>query len=121
MRTITTELYVKSPVYRKLEVNATITVRSGFDPGAVRDRCREALNGYLHALKGGPDGTGWPWGGSVYYADLLSRLQRVEGVSRVADLAVSLDGERTGGPCTDVAIGPGELIYSGNHTVTVYL
>ncbi|HLN63068.1 MAG TPA: putative baseplate assembly protein [Symbiobacteriaceae bacterium] len=120
MRTVTTELYVKSPVYRKVEVDAAVTVRSGYDPGTVRDRCRTALSQFLHALKGGLEGQGWPWGGPVYYGDVLSRLQRVEGVARVVDLSLSVDGVRSGA-FTDVAIGPGELVYSGNHNVTVYL
>jgi hypothetical protein len=51
---------------------------------------------------------------------VLSRLQRVEGVARVVDLSLSVDGVRSGA-FTDVAIGPGELVYSGNHNVTVYL
>ena len=120
MRTVTTELYVQSPVYRKVEVSASVTVQNGYDPGTVRERCRVNLGQFLHALKGGPEGKGWPWGGAIYHADLIGRLMRVEGVGRVVDLTVSLDGVASTG-CTDVAIGPGELVYSGDHQVAVYL
>lgn len=118
VRTVTTEVYVRPPVYREVVAEADVTVQPGHDPGVVRDACLAALKTFFHALTGGPDGTGWPWGGAIYYSDAFALLQRTDGVNRVTRLTIAVDGQ-PGGVCADVALNDGDLVYSGEHKVSV--
>jgi predicted phage baseplate assembly protein len=110
-RLITTEVYAAPPTYRQVRVVADIVVAPDRDIAAVRRDVAAALIDWLHPLRGGPDGTGWPFGGTVYSADLFRVVLAVGGVARVRNgqLTVELDGERE--PfCRDVEINPGELV-----------
>jgi predicted phage baseplate assembly protein len=92
-RLITTELYVVAPQYVRI-FNMTVTVVPR--PGQTRTQLREAiaarLETYLHVLTGGPDGTGYPFGGTLYHAELVAQIFRVEGVDRVEDVTAQYDG-----------------------------
>ncbi|MDB4895277.1 MAG: hypothetical protein JWN15_1539 [Firmicutes bacterium] len=120
IRTITTELYVAPPQYRQVAVSADVRVAAGSDPGAAQQACLDELNRFLHALTGGLDGAGWPWGGPVYYSDVFALLQRVSGVGRVTSLTLAVDGV-TRSACEDITLGDGELVYAGKHSVSVTL
>jgi hypothetical protein len=75
------------------------------------------LDTYLHPLKGGEDGEGWPFGQILEYADLLRRLvSRVPGVRAVSRLNLIVDGLRARA-CTDVPIAPYDLFWPENHQV----
>jgi hypothetical protein len=93
---------VTGPVYVPVDVDATIVPRDPTEAGAVEQRARAVLARLLHPLYGGPDGTGWPPGRSVYLSDLAAVLERVDGVDYVEELAVSVDG-RIGGERVDIA------------------
>lgn len=110
-RLVTTEVFATCPSYRAVRVVADVVVLPDADPARVREALAEALVTYLHPLRGGDDGQGWPFGGTVYSSALFRVVLGVPGVARVRDnqLTVELDGERQ--PfCRDVEIGVGELI-----------
>ena len=73
---------------------------------------------YFHPLKGGEDGTGWEFGGDVFFSLALRRVLGVPGVRRVEKMLIEFDGEEQ--PfCQDVPIEPGALVYSTAHEVLV--
>jgi len=116
-RSLTTELYVIKPVYRRVQVSADVVADDDADIADVSERLLQALNAYLHPLTGGEDGSGWKFGGDIYYARLLSRMM-VLGVFRIGEVRILLDGELQAG-CADIHIHPHELLASEQHQVRV--
>lgn len=122
-RLLTTELFVMPPVYREVRVSADIIVRDDADLAEVKLAVEDAITRYFHPLSGGEDssltaeGSGWPFGGDIYYALVMHRLM-VPGVMRVAELGIALDGELAP-PCCDVAIEAGALLENGAHEINV--
>ena len=82
----------------------------------------EALYGYLHPLRGGPDGNGWPFGRPVNAGEVYAVLQAVPGLDYVDQVrlypANPLDGRR-GEPLERIDLGPDELVFSFGHQVRV--
>lgn len=122
-RLATTELYVIAPRYVAIVVTATLVCRDDADLAQVRTRAQASLQRWLHAIDGGDDssleatGSGWPFGGPVYFSVLLQRLM-VEGVRRVESATFTLDG-RAVDPCRDGAIPPNALLIGGAHAISV--
>jgi hypothetical protein len=77
-RLVGSQLAVRGPTYRRLELEAELAVRAA-DRAAVRRRAERELRHYLDPLAGGPVGHGWDFGGPVRPADLAARLQRALG------------------------------------------
>lgn len=122
-RLATTELYVIAPRYREITATAELVCRSDSDLAVVQQRAAAALADYFHPLTGGDDrgadgsGSGWPFGGDVFYSLVLQRLM-VQGVRRVASLELALEGEPFP-VCTDVPLEPNALLRSGHHDISV--
>jgi len=120
-RLLTSELYVAGPVYRTIRVEAQLVVSAGFDLASVKNKVLAALNKFFDPLLGGSAGTGWPFGGPIYYSDVYRVLLSVAGVLRVQDnqLLFFLDGQMQTF-CRDVAINVGELLSNdpGGHVIT---
>lgn len=109
-RLIATRVHVVAPVYVPVRVEAVVVRRpdapdpappealgqgwEGVPPTDVRRAVLDALAAWLHPLRGGPGGRGWPFGGDVHLSDLYAVLERVPGVDHVADLRLS-------SPCPD--------------------
>jgi predicted phage baseplate assembly protein len=112
-RLLTSEVYVAGPVYRKVKVAAQLVVDSGSDLATVKNNVQAALNTFFDPLRGGNDGTGWPFGGIIYYSDVYRRIFTIDGVQRIQDnqLLIYLD-DQIQVFCRDVAINPGELLYN---------
>jgi predicted phage baseplate assembly protein len=112
-RLLTTEVYVIGPTYRMIQVLASLVVQPGSDLATVQNAAVAALNTFFSPLTGGPDGTGWPFGGTIYYSDVYRILLGISGVQRVISnqLILVLDNQRQQ-LCQDVAINPGELLYN---------
>lgn len=102
-RLLTTELFVVAPRYVAVEIDARIVVTDDADPGTVHDAVEAALAAYLHPLRGGDDGSGWPFGGTIRYSKLVQRVFTVAGVDSVQSLVVTLEGEPQP-ECADVRI-----------------
>ena len=91
-RLITTELYLTGPRYAMIgKVQATIAIAQSADLGTVGSAASEALLQFLHPLRGGRDGRGWPFGGPIDLADLYERLLAVPDVRRVTGLAATME------------------------------
>lgn len=110
-RLITTEVFATGPTYRRVRVLGDLILTRDRDLATVRLAVAERVTQWLHPLRGGDDGLGWPFGGTVYASSLLGAVLGVPGVARIRDnqLLVELDGE-VQAFCRDVELGEGELI-----------
>jgi predicted phage baseplate assembly protein len=111
-RLVTNELYVLPPRYRQVQVRAEIVVRPEADLAEVNRALAARLVEYLDPLRGG-DGSGWPFGGPIYYSTLCRMVLDVPGVDRIRDnqLVLELDG-RVQPFCRDVPVEAGELLHA---------
>lgn len=117
-RLLTTEVYVIPPVYREVVIHAELIPDGTVDEALLKQNAVAALDTLFHPLRGGLDGTGWPFGGSVYFS-WVHRALLLPGVSRLGSVTIEIDGEDYA-TCTDVALpGPATLLFSGSHDVNV--
>ena len=105
-RLVTTELFVRGPVFRELHVSVGIEVSPRHSFPAVRAAVNRELKRFLSPLHGGPDGTGWPVRRWVTARELFGVVSKVEGVSYVRDLVL---GDEQGDPQTEIHLTDLEL------------
>jgi len=117
-RLLTTELYVIKPGYQRVEIRAEIIANDNADLAEVKEALDQSLLDYFHPLKGGEDGLGWPFGGTIYYSRVNQRCFTIPGVQSVASLVIVLDGEEVP-PCTDVTINEAGLLFATEHQIQV--
>ena len=119
-RLLTTEVHVTGPTYHLVRISVQLIVAPAGELAAVQRDVQSALNDFFSPLSGGSDGTGWPFGGTIFFSDVYRIILATSGVARIADgqLVIYLDGE-PGLFGRDVPICPGELVYSTDHDVTV--
>jgi predicted phage baseplate assembly protein len=122
-RLVTTELYVLPPRYRVVTISAQVIVDDTADLATVQQLIEATIEQYFDPLVGGEDssatvaGSGWPFGGGVYFSQVMRRLL-VTGVKRVASLTLQLDDD-VAAPCTDMTLDPDMLLANGNHQISV--
>ncbi len=85
-RLVTTEVYVRGPVYLGLNVSLGIDVVAGRDIAVVRQAVRDAVRQYLSPLVGGPGKKGWPLSKTVDSTGLMVQALLVDGVSDVSQI-----------------------------------
>jgi len=117
-RLLTTELYVIKPTYQLVEVQGEVVVEDDVDPAEVSKTIDQMLLDYLHPLKGGEDGLGWPFGGTIFYSRVYQRVSAVAGVQSIQRLVILLDGEEQEA-YQDVPLQKGALVFSTQHNVQV--
>ncbi|MGH9002208.1 MAG: putative baseplate assembly protein, partial [Acidimicrobiia bacterium] len=121
-RTVGTRVLIEPPHYLGITVVASLRCRAGFDLRMVEAATLDALYGYFHPVRGGPAGTGWPFGRPVSSGEVYSVLQRVPGLDYVEEVrlhpANPLDGRR-GDHAERIDLEPNELIFSFGHQVRV--
>src|SRR5262249_48642325 len=105
------KIFVTGPDYLEIGVEATIAPIDFDDAGVVEDAARQALEDFLHPLKGGPEGKGWELGRDVFLSDVASVLERVDGVDYVKDIALELNGVPQG---ESVRVGAARTVSSGD-------
>lgn len=117
-RLLTTEVYVVPPTYQEARVSVRLTAGDGADLAQVHRDVDAALLDYLHPVRGGEDGRGWPFGGPILFSRVFHRVLSVPGVNAIERLVIAVDG--TEAPeCRDVPIRDGALVYSTAHDVAV--
>jgi hypothetical protein len=117
-RLLTTELYVVPPKYNKVEVELTITAKATANAAQIQTDVQSALNAYLNPLTGGSDEQGWPLGGDVLHSEVFRVVLEVDGVQRIEELRIVIDGVRKN-KCENAEVKDDYLIYSDGHNVTV--
>ncbi len=120
-RLLGTRLVVEPPRYQGVTVVARLLTVDA-EANGVHETALAALYRYLNPLRGGPDGTGWAFGGSVRFGEVFAVLQRVPGVARVEEVrlfpANPLTGAR-GAPVEHVELAPNALVFSHQHQIAV--
>jgi predicted phage baseplate assembly protein len=118
-RLVTCELYVTTPVYRLVEIQAEVTVQPGAVSDDVQTALKNALLAFYNPLTGGQQGTGWDFGGTIYSSDAYQQILKVSGVLRIEGaIKIFVDGKPQPAE-QDIALQPFELVYSKNHTLDV--
>ena len=117
-RLLTTEVYVAPPSYQRVSIDVDVVADDSADLAAVQRAVEASLLDYFHPLRGGEDGLGWPFGGTVFFSRTFQRVFAVGGVSSVTRLVISVDGEAAP-ECRDVALRPDALASSLRHEVSV--
>ncbi len=117
-RSLTAEVHVVGPRYTTVTVHARLHVEPGTDVRGLRERARAALDEFLHPLRGGPDGAGWPIGRDVYRAEVLALLDSLPGVAWVEGLGLRLENE-PGPRCGNIPLCPDSLVAAGPHRIEV--
>lgn len=125
-RLVGTRLIVGPPSYVGVTVVVTLTALPEFGSEDVRTDVIRALNGLLHPLRGGSDGTGWPIGRALGTHEITAALARVPSVDMGGEITVQLfgvdptTGERRSQPVGRIPLARNQLLYSfGRHSVRV--
>jgi predicted phage baseplate assembly protein len=122
-RTIGARVIVEPPDYQGVTVVATIRARPWADRTRLARTATDALFDYLHPIRGGRDGNGWPFGRAVLLGDIFAQLQGLPGVELVEDVrlfARNLSAlDERGEESRRVEVAPNALIFSYQHQVQV--
>jgi len=89
-RLLTTRCHVVGPKYVTLTLRAALYLRPQTEAKKVRTAAAQAVRRYLHPLRGGSEGNGWPFGRNVHVSELLRVLSEVPGVDFVGVAGESL-------------------------------
>lgn len=120
-RLVGTRLIVEPPAYVGVTVVAEL-VADAVDADRVRAEALDALFRHIDPLRGGTDGTGWPFGLPVQYGEIFAVLQAVPGVRLVDEVrlfpADPLTGRR-GGAADRIDVAANALVFSHQHQVVV--
>ncbi|MFE4328826.1 putative baseplate assembly protein [Streptomyces sp. NPDC056831] len=120
-RLVGTRLVVEPPAYQGVTVVAGL-VTAGGDVDRVRAEALAALFRHIDPLRGGVEGTGWPFGRPVQYGEVFAVLQGVRGVGLVEEVrlfpADPITGRR-GAAVERIDVAPGALVFSHQHQVVV--
>lgn len=115
--------FVADPSYTGIDVKASVVVEAGFDPetiaAAVKTRLEEYFAPSAWGLPKNGEGSGWINRTSVYFNEVISEMDRVGGVDRVASLEIGKHGGTLG--TKDIELSgvaplaePGTLEVEGN-------
>jgi hypothetical protein len=86
-RAVGVRLVVEPPEYQGVRVVATLTRADDEEPAElVHERAATAIRTYLHPVRGGRDGQGWPFGRPVVAGELFGVLLDVPGVELVDEV-----------------------------------
>ena len=117
-RLLTTEVYVVPPRYQEVRAEVELVAHASADLAQVQRDVDQALLDYFHPLRGGEDGHGWPFGGTISFSRTFQRVFSVPGVSSVNRVVLSLDA-MPAPECRDVPLHPDALAFSRAHHVAV--
>jgi len=117
-RLLTTELFVVPPTYQQVKVHVEAIANNSADLSEINNAIRAALLQYFHPLRGGDDGQGWRFGGTIFFSRVYQRVLQIPGVDRVEKVLITLDSQQFPA-CQDVPIQPAALVYSTEHEVVV--
>jgi hypothetical protein len=97
-----------APAYQRVSVEAWVVLDPAQERADLLARAADALFEYLHPVRGGADGGGWPFGGPLRHVALVRRLLAVPGVRAVPRLRPVVDGVPVPA-CADQPLRPNAL------------
>jgi hypothetical protein len=95
---IGTAIRVREAKYTPTKLLVDISCESYSDVSVTEDRVRANITNFLDAIKGGPDGDGWPFGRDIMVYELYHLIEKTEGVDhvvKIADLSGGVEREFT--------------------------
>jgi hypothetical protein len=116
-RLLTTPIKVIYPEYVLVSVKAIIKIKPLASAVDVKKKVTEMLEKFFDPRQG-YDGSGWPFGRSVYTSEVYAKIENVEGVDCVQNLALSAVGNANI-KNDNVEVKKNALIYSGVHTIQI--
>ncbi|MGC0418060.1 putative baseplate assembly protein [Embleya sp. AB8] len=121
-RLVGTRLVVEPPAYQGVTVVARLVATTAGEVDRVREDALDALYRRVNPLRGGVDGTGWPFGRPVQYGEVFAVLQAVVGAGLVEEVrlfpADPITGRR-GAPVERIEVARNALVFSYRHQVVV--
>jgi predicted phage baseplate assembly protein len=123
-RIMGSSIEIMTPYYKGASVVTRVEVAPGWNLDLVRDRCLQALYGYINPLMGGgSDGHGWPFLWDLNAGAVFQLLDSIEGVGGVEDVilfeADLRNQERLGRSKDRIDLEANSLFASFNHYVLV--
>lgn len=86
---LATGIQVTGPSYRQVTVATEVVPTDPDQAQTVKGQVLVALTRFVHALTGGPAGTGWPLGRDVFESEVAQVLSAVPGVASVRSIRLS--------------------------------
>lgn len=116
-RVVGTRVEVVGPGYRDVAVRAKVRACTGINKADLGQKIAESVNNFLHPLRGGPDGSGWPFGRDVYRSEILQVIDQIPGVDHVLSLELIAEGCEP--QCGNVCLSATTLVAAGQHEIDV--
>ncbi len=81
-RIVTTRIAVRGPDYDDIEITVLVhpTSEQRHRFAAIEEVIKGEIMRFLHPLRGGADGTGWPIGRTVHVSELYYRVEQIPGI-----------------------------------------
>lgn len=113
------QIVAASPRYRVIRAEVGFIAAKDSDIGVTARQIEATLAQYLHPISGGNSGSGWPFGGTLVYPDLVNVLITPSDSNPNAPRAVTrirffVDGIPQPA-CQDIRLAQDELFWSDNH------
>ncbi|MDQ1255023.1 MAG: hypothetical protein QG646_4302 [Euryarchaeota archaeon] len=124
-RLLGTRVHVVSPEYVKVKVQAILGISEGFSEKEtrkeeIRKKVLCKLNLFLHPVKGGISGKGWPVGEPVYRSDIYRVIMGTEGVEWVEKINIYAQKGAITDKNGDLMLNSKiATIYSGEHSIEI--
>lgn len=115
-RLLTTQHHVVGPTYVPVQLAAELVLLEGAPlPREVRQQAIAALEQFFDPLTGGEQGTGWPFGRSVYPSEIYEVLDRQPGVDYVRTVILQANPNLAQVPLlahelVAIAIAPNDIV-----------
>lgn len=127
-RLLTSVLEVGEPDYVYVSTEIKLVADPKADADAVARSVRRRLENYLHPLRGGPEGEGWPFRRALTLADIYAQVQQAHGVAFLLDAKMYVSRLTGGGQglltpeslvpnAEGVRVGDNELLATREHRV----
>lgn len=84
VRLLTTRLHVVGPRYVDVTLRLSLAPRADVLVETADAAAQAALKHYFDPLEGGPSGTGWPFGRSLYFSEIYQQVDKLPEVDYIA-------------------------------------
>ncbi len=109
-RLLTTRHHVAAPEYVEVSISATLCLEEGSQKNIIQLRVKDRIQDFFHPLKGGANGTGWPFGRNVYISEVYALLNEIVGVDYVESVCLKPSLSTNSEPVREVEIKADELV-----------
>ncbi len=123
-RLLGTRLEISPPRYAPVAVEVRMRGMAGIDPVEASALVEERLYSYINPVTGGPDGTGWPFGGSLTLSEVYAAIQAANDFGYVEDIKiypVDPETEERRDAVTQMTVARDTIICSHKHRAEIVL